>query len=557
AMGLTRFPIMKFFWVSQLGMLPGTLVYVNAGTQLSNLESINGILSMPIIGSFVLLAIFPLLAKKLLKLWQQQRAFKEFKRPSRFDSNLIVIGAGAAGLVTAYIAAASKARVILIERDKMGGDCLNTGCVPSKALIRSSRIMHYIKRSQEFGIEQGVSPTANFPAVMQRIKEVIKDIEPHDSIERYTGLGVDCVTGNAIITSPWTVEVDGHEYSARSIVIATGGKPFIPPILGLDSCERLTSDTLWQLEELPEKLLVLGGGFIGCELAQAFQRLGSSVTIIEAAERLLMPEDSDVAAELTESFVADGVNVITGHKVIEFKDSLALCEDGQGNITKVAFDKVLVATGRVANTDGLGLENIALDLNKNGTVPVNEFLQSRYPNIYACGDVAGPFQLTHAAAHQAWYCAVNALFGALKSFRADYRVIPHGVFTEPEIARVGINEKEALTKGIAHETNIFRLDDLDRAIADSNTNGFIKVLTPPGKDKILGATIIGPHATDLLGEFTLAMRHNLGLRKILATIHPYPTYGEANKYAASLWQQRYLPQKLLSLSAAYNKWRRK
>jgi pyruvate/2-oxoglutarate dehydrogenase complex dihydrolipoamide dehydrogenase (E3) component/uncharacterized membrane protein YdjX (TVP38/TMEM64 family) len=555
-MGLTRLPLRQFFWASQLGMLPGTAVFVNAGLQISTIESVSGILSPDIIGSFVLLGVFPIIARKLLNRWQQERVFRGYRKPASFDTNIIVIGAGAAGLVTAYIAAASKARVMLIERDAMGGDCLNTGCVPSKALIRSARLLHDMQHAHSFGIKHSGIVTADFAAVMKRVAQVIADVEPHDSIERYTRLGVDCLRGSATITSPWTVEVDGKNYSARSIVIATGGKPFVPPITGLADCGYVTSDTLWKLAELPANLLVLGGSFIGCELAQAFQRLGSKVTIVEAADRLLMAEDPDVAAAIMGRFQQEGITLLTGYRAQRFTSDTAHLETSNGESVEITFDKVLVATGRVANTEDLGLDNIALSTNANGTVPVNEYLQTRYHNIYACGDVAGPFQLTHVAAHQAWYCAVNALFGGFKKFKADYTVIPRGVFTSPEIGRVGLNEQEALAQNIAYEAHVYGIDDLDRAIADGAAEGFVKVLTKPGKDTILGATIVGEHAAEILAEFTLSMRHGLGLRKILGTIHPYPTYSEANKFAAGLWQKAHLPHKLLNLAEYYNNWRR-
>lgn len=554
-MGLTRLPLRSFFWVSQLGMLPATLVFVNAGTQLGELDNVSGILSPEIIGSFVLLGLFPLIARKFFQLWQRQRAFYGHDKPKKFDTNLIVIGAGAAGLVTAYVAAASKAQVMLIEREKMGGDCLNTGCVPSKALIRSAGVMHDIRRAADFGIKHHLA-SIDFSAVMRRVQSVIETIEPHDSIDRYKGLGVDCITGDATLTSPWTVEVDGRTHSARSIVIATGGKPFVPKIEGLEAVDYLTSDTVWQLPELPKELLILGGGFIGCELAQAFQRLGSKVTLVEAGDRLLSAEDLDVSAAISSSFESEGIKLVTGYRAQKVQQGIAHCVGDDGNLKELRFDKLLIATGRVANTEGLGLESIGLETNPDGTLTVNDGLQTRYPNIYACGDVTGPFQLTHAAAHQAWYCAVNALFGSFHQFKVDYRVIPRGVFTSPEIARVGLNEQDAINAHVAYETTVYGIDDLDRAIADGDASGFIKVLTPPGKDTILGVTIVGKHATELLAEFTLAMRHGLGLRKILATVHPYPTFSEASKFTAGLWQQRHLPQRLLAVAERYNRWRR-
>ena len=297
AMGLTRLPAVTYFWVSQLGMLPATIVYVNAGTQLGQLETLSGILSPQLIGSFVLLGLFPLLTKKLLNAYnarKQRAAAGTFTKPTSYDTNLVVIGAGSAGLVTAYIAAAAGAKVSLVEKDRMGGDCLNTGCVPSKALIRSSRIKSYIERANEFGIEAGHAK-ADLRRVMSRVQDVIAAIEPHDSVERYTELGVDCVQGTARIVSPWCVEVDGKAITARSIVVASGGSPAVPPIPGLDKVPYLTSDSLWQLEELPERLLILGGGAIGCELAQAFRRLGANVTQVEMLPRLLANEDPEVS----------------------------------------------------------------------------------------------------------------------------------------------------------------------------------------------------------------------------------------------------------------------
>jgi dihydrolipoamide dehydrogenase len=554
-MGLTRFPAGTYYWVSQVGMLPATIIYVNAGTQIARLESPAGILSPEIIGSLALLGIFPLLARKVLTAWKAAKQRRKFSRPAAYDTNMVVIGAGSAGLVTAYIAAAAKARVTLIERERMGGDCLNTGCVPSKALIRSARIKSYIDRSREFGIEAGAART-DFPEVMQRVRNVITAIEPHDSVDRYTSLGVDCVQGDATITSPWTVEVNGEEIRTRSIVIASGGTPSLPPIPGLEAADYVTSDTLWQLQELPERLLVLGGGAIGCELAQAFSRLGSSVTQVEMLPRLLATENEAVSAELEASFLKDGIRVLTACKAKAFEqlngEQLLVCEDADGE-QRIAFDKVLVAAGRRGNSAGLGLENLGIETNTNGTIPVNEYLQTIYPNIYACGDVAGPYQLTHAAAHQAWYCAMNALFGRFWKFAVDYSVVPRAVFTDPEVASVGLNEQEARDKGIAHEITTYGIDDLDRAIADGEARGFVRVVTPPGKDRILGVTIVGPHAGDIISEYVLAMRHGLGLGKILGTIHIYPTLAEANKFAAGNWRKAHLSPLLLRISLWLNR----
>ena len=553
-MGLTRMRLSSFYWVSQLGMLPATAVYVNAGTQLGRAGESGDILTLPLILSFAALGIFPLVAKKLLNGYQMKKQQKHFTKPKTFDTNLVVIGAGSGGLVTAYIAAAAKAKVTLIERAAMGGDCLNTGCVPSKALIRSSRIMSYMQRASEFGLAP-VSARANFSSVMQRVQDVIKRIEPHDSIERYTELGVDCVQGEAKITSPWTVEVNGRTINTRSIVIASGGHPAIPPIPGVENSGYLTSDTIWALQELPNRLLILGGGPIGCELAQAFKRLGSEVTLVEMQDRILANEDVETSQALTTSLSHDGIQVLTEHRATEFSTNQSvkqLIVEGPDGAKTLEFDEVLIATGRRAATQNLGLEELGIETNRNGTIPVNDYLQTIYPNIFACGDVTGPYQFTHAAAHQAWYCAMNALYGHFWKFAVDYSVLPRAVFCDPEVASVGLNETAAKEEGIDYEITHYGIDDLDRAIADGEAHGFVKVLTPPGSDKILGATIVGPHAGDIISEYVLAMRNNLGLSKILGTIHIYPTLAEANKFAAGNWRKANLSDKLIRFSAWFN-----
>lgn len=562
-MGLTPIRLWTFYWVSQVGMLAGTLVYINAGTQLASIESAGDLLSLDLIVAFSLLALFPWLAKALVALVQRRRVYRGWQKPKRFDRNLIVIGAGSAGLVTAYISAAVKASVTLVERHRMGGDCLNTGCVPSKALIRSASVAHQTRQLERYGLT-GSPASTDFAAVMQRIQRVIKRIEPHDSVERYRALGVDCVTGEARLVSPWQVEItqesgDKRVMSARHIVIASGARPFVPPIPGLEHVDYLTSDSLWQLDTLPRRLLILGGGPIGCELAQAFARLGARVSLVEMAPRLMVREDEDAAALVTASLQQDGVEVLVGHKAVRFsreRDEKVLYMECKGAEKRLAFDAVLVAVGRRANTEGLGLEALGIGVTKAGTIEVNEYLQTRVPNILACGDVAGPYQFTHAAAHQAWYAAVNSLFGHLKKFAADYRVIPWATFTSPEVARVGLNEQEAQQQGIPVEVTRFGIDDLDRAIADGTDEGFVKVLTEPGKDRILGVTIVGAHAGDLIAEYVLAMRHNIGLNKILGTIHIYPTMAEANKYAAGEWKRAHAPQALLRWVERYHAWRR-
>ena len=565
-MGLTSIKTWPFYWVSQIGMLAGTAVFVNAGTQLAQISALKGIISPAILGSFALLGIFPIIAKKILDVLKSRKVYARFAsvKPKSFDRNVIVIGAGSAGLVTSYIAAAVKAKVTLIEKHRMGGDCLNTGCVPSKALIKSAKLLSNMKRAEEFGFKSATAEW-NFADVMERVQRVIREVEPHDSIERYSQLGVECLTGSAKIVSPWAVEftsADGAKQTltTRNIVIAAGARPLVPPIPGLAECGYLTSDSVWNLRELPKRLVVLGGGPIGSELTQCFARFGAQVSQVEMAPRILVREDPEVSELVTKAFQRDGVVVLTGHKakqvVVENGEKALICEFNGADV-RLPFDQILVAVGRTANVTGYGLEELGIPTRPNKTVETNEYLQTLYPNIYACGDVTGPYQFTHVAAHQAWYAAVNALFGRFKKFKADYRVIPWATFTEPEVARVGLSESEAKGKNIPHEVTVYGLDDLDRAIADSEAHGFVKVITVPGKDTILGAMIVGDHAGDILIEFVTAMKYGLGLNKILGTIHTYPTFGEANKYAAGVWKRNHQPTKLLEWVAKFHAWERR
>lgn len=564
AMALTPIRARTFYWVSQLGMFAGTIVYVYAGTQLGQFR-----ISAGLIVAFVLLGIFPLAAKRLLAAIKSRRIYAKWKdkQPAQYDYNLVVIGAGSAGLVSAYIAAATKAKVALVEKHRMGGDCLNTGCVPSKALIRSAKLLSHIARSREFGIREATA-RFDFAEVMERVARVVKTVEPHDSVERYTALGVDCVEGSAKITSPWTVEVDtpnGRKtLTTKNIVIAAGARPFVPPIPGIDDVGYLTSDTVWNLREQPKRLVVLGGGPIGSELTQAFARLGSHVTQVEMLPRILIREDPEVSEIVQRRFESEGIRVLVNHKAkrfaVEGGEKILIAErvdeNGAPRDVRVPFDALLVAVGRVANTEGYGLEELGIGTTKARTVETDEYLQTIYPNIYACGDVAGPFQFTHTASHQAWYAAVNALFGSFRRFKADYRVIPWSTFTDPEVARVGLSESEAKAQNIPHTVTVYGIDDLDRAIADGEAHGFVKVLTKPGTDKILGATIVGSHAGDLLAEYVLAMKHGLGMNKILGTIHIYPTLAEANKYAAGNWKRATVTQGQWAFLTAFQAWQR-
>ncbi|MDC9501707.1 FAD-dependent oxidoreductase [Pseudoalteromonas sp. Angola-18] len=564
-MGVTAIKVWTFYWVSQIGMLAGTFVFVNAGTQLAQIESLSGILSLDLILSFALLGVFPFIAKGILNVFKKRRVYKNYTKPKKFDRNMIVIGAGAGGLVTSYIAAAVKAKVTLIEAGEMGGDCLNYGCVPSKAVIKSAKIAEQIRHGEHYGLEN-MAPQFSFKKVMARVHKVIADIAPHDSVERYTNLGVDVVKGYGKLLDPWTVEIklnDGgtQTLTARTIVIATGARPFVPPLPGIEETGYVTSDTLWtkfaELDEAPKKLVVLGGGPIGCELAQSFARLGSNVTQIEMAERIMIKEDLEVSTFAHEALIESGVNILTSHQALR-------CEARDGkkfivvkhNDTEIdiEYDELLCAVGRSARLKGYGLEELGIETNR--TVVTNEYLETLYPNIFAAGDIVGPYQFTHVAAHQGWYAAVNGLFGNLKKFKVDYRVIPWTTFIDPEVARVGLNEQDAIDKGIDYEITRFEFEELDRAITDSATKGFIKVITPKGKDKILGVTVVSEHAGDLIAEFVLAMKHGLGLNKILGTIHSYPTWAEGNKYAAGEWKRAHAPEKVLNMLEKYHAWRR-
>ncbi len=557
-MGLTPIKTIVYYLVSQAGMLPGTLVFVNAGTQLAKLESLSGILSPNILFSFALLGIFPFIAKRITEYIRQQKIYANFKKPATYDYNIVAIGAGSAGLVASYIASAVKAKVALIEANKMGGDCLNTGCVPSKALIASAKLLSHVDRAKEFGFESG-NLEFNFATVMERVQSKIAKVEPHDSIERYTELGVDCFTGYAKIISPFEVQINDQILTTKNIIVATGARPLIPPIPGLDKVDYLTSDTIWELREKPKEMIVLGAGPIGCEMAQTFARLGVNVTQVQRSDQVMEREDSDAAMLVQESFQKDGVNLLLNHtaqKIEKNGEKKILVCDHDGQEVRIPFDTILVALGRIPNVTGFGLEDIGVELGERKNIETNDFLQTNFPNIYCSGDVHGRYQFTHTAAHESWYASVNALFGSFKKFRTDYSIIPWTTFTDPEVARVGLSETEAKQADIEYEVVKYGIDDLDRAIADSEDHGFVKILTLPGKDKILGVTIVGHHASDLLSEFVLAMKHGLGLNKILGTIHTYPTMSEANKYAAGMWKKAHAPEKLLAWVKKYHTWMR-
>ena len=559
-MGLTKIRLRDFYLYSQLGMLPATLVFVNAGTQLATIERLSDVVSLPLLMSLALLGLFPFAAKVITGQLKRRRFLADYPPPSQVDRNVIVIGGGSAGLVAALIASAVRAKVTLIEQHRMGGDCLNTGCVPSKALLKAAKQIYQAQHSAALGIRH-MQVEFDFAEIMARVARVITTIEPHDSMARFESLGVECLQGEARVLSPYTVAVNGRELSARAIILATGAEPLVPNIAGLEAIDYLTSDTLWGLRSLPARLLVLGGGPIGCELAQAFARFGSQVTIVEQAGRLLPREDDEVSAFVAKTFIDEGLQLELGARAAAFAPtthgkSLRCVRVAGGEEFTLEFDQVIVALGRRPRVSGFGLEALGMPLTERGTLDVNDYLETHLPSVFACGDVAGPYQFTHTASHQAWYATVNALFGNLKRFAVDYRVIPWCTFVDPEVARVGLNENEARAQAIAYEVTRYDIGELDRAIADGDARGFVKVLTPPGSDRILGVTIVGTHAGDLITEFILAMKYKLGLNKILGTIHIYPTLAEANKFAAGAWRRAHTSPRLLAWLARYHRWRR-
>lgn len=557
--GLTNMRATTFYWVSQVGMVPGTLLYVNAGVALGALDSISmgAIFTPQIIGSLVLLALFPWVAKAIVEAVKRKRTLAKYKKPKHFDANLIVIGAGSGGLVAAYIAAAVKAKVILVEKDLMGGDCLNTGCVPSKALIKAAKVAHQTRNAQHLGIN--AQPEIDFAKVMQHVKGAVKQIEPHDSVERYTSLGVDCVQGEAEIISPYEVRVNGKVLAAKNIIVATGAAPSVPPIEGLDTINYLTTDTVWNLTQLPNRLVIAGGGPIGCEMAQAFARLGSQVTVVQRGDQLLPKEDADVAEFALNTLRNEGVEVLLNAELtaVAAGDGKSVLTISQNENTQhLECDQLLLALGRTPRLQGFGLENIGVAISEQGKLLVDRFLRTSIPTVYACGDVIGPYQFTHAASHQAWYASVNALFGGFKSFSVDYSALPWVTFTDPEIARVGASEMDLKKRGVHYEVTRYSLAELDRAIAEGEAHGFVKVLTEEGKDRILGAVIVGSHGGEMITEFVSAIKHGKGLNAILGTVHSYPTWSEANKAAAGKWKQAHAPQRLLQWVEKFHRWQR-
>lgn len=553
-MGLTPMRTWTYFWVSFIGMLPGAAVYVNAGIEIGKLQSAKDIMTWSFLLSMALLGLAPFFLRRLLQALDRRRKLKSYKRPKKYDYNVIVIGGGAAGLVSAELASSFQGKVALIEKNHMGGDCLNTGCVPSKALIRSAKLMHEMKNSQKWGIFSS-SARVDFLQVMERVKKIIQQIEPQDSVERFTQLGVDCHRGQAFIQSPFEVRVGDNTLTTKSIIIATGAKPFVPNIPGLDRVRYVTSDTIWDLKDLPRRLLILGGGAIGCELAQCFARLGSEVTVVEKADRLLPKSEPEASEELLEVFHEEGIHFLLSSTVSKFELYQAHITGGAGDQV-VNFDVALVALGRVPNVKGFGLEQLNVQISASGAIEADEFFETNVPGIYACGDVMGAYHLTHASSYQAKYAALNALFSPYQKIHKDEQAMPSVIFTDPQVAQVGLTEEEAKKQNLDFEITQYGIQDLDRAITDGEARGFIKVLTPRGQDQILGATIVSGHAGEYLTQITSAIKHKIGLKKILKTIHPYPTFSEANQKVAGLWLKKHTPSGLVGFFKSFQQWRR-
>ncbi len=537
-MGLTNISFWRFFIVSLIGMLPGTAVYVWAGTTLQNVNSVSDIFTSKMITIFFLVGLIPIIQSKFLIYLKQRKNYLKFSKPKKFDYNLIVIGGGAAGLVNAYIAANLKAKVLLVEESNMGGECLNYGCVPSKALISLSNTKKYSK--------------TNFAELKNEISNIIQSIAPHDSIDRYSNMGVDCEKGKANLISPFEIQINGKTFSGKKIVIATGAKPFYPTIDGLDKNKVFDYESVWKLEKLPDHLVIIGGGAIGCELALAFSKLGSKVSIIEQ-NAVLASEDRDMVNHVLTGLRTSTINIFENCKIISVNhDENKIIFENENKITEIHFEHLLLACGKVGNTEAIS-SNLNFDLDSRNYIVVNEYLETvKYRNIYACGDVNGLKQLTNAASHQAWYTSINALFGTWKKFRIEHDFIPHAVFIEPELARVGLNELDAKRKSIEYDLYLFDASDLDRNLIERNKLGKIKVLTIKNTDQILGVTIVGEAASEILAEFVLAMKYHLGLNKVLATSHIYPSFSEQNKYVAGVWKKNSVPKYIYKILKKYH-----
>jgi pyruvate/2-oxoglutarate dehydrogenase complex dihydrolipoamide dehydrogenase (E3) component/uncharacterized membrane protein YdjX (TVP38/TMEM64 family) len=539
ALGLTAMRVGLYALVTWAGALPGTIAYTFAGTQLARITRPSDVLSPGLLLAFLGLALVPLLGKWIANGVQRRRALGKFRRPKKFDANLIVIGAGSGGLVASLVAAQLKAKVVLIERAEMGGDCLNTGCVPSKSLIRAARSIAEIRKSSTFGVTSG-EPSVDFTAVMRRLNETIAAIAPNDSVERFQGLGVDVRVGEARLVDPWTVTIGGGgPITAPGIIIATGAAPVIPPIPGLAESNFATSETLWamlsKMDRAPERVAVLGAGPIGCELGQALQRLGSQVTIVAMSHQILEREDVQAAEIVAKALEKDGVKLMLG-AAVERVDGGEL---HLGN-ERVPFDLLIVAVGRKARLEGFGLE---------------QFDYRSTPHIRFVGDAAGGEQFTHFAGHSGAIAAINALIGRFGRLKYD-KLVPRVTFTSPEVASVGLTEAQAKEQKKEVEVFTYSLAEADRAVIDDVGEGLVKLIATKGKDRVLGATIVAPNAGDLIVPWILAIKNGVGLKAMQSLIYPYPTMSEAGRAAASEWRKAHSSPRALRMFERWNAWRR-
>ena len=471
--------------------------------------------------------------------------------------NLVVIGAGTAGLVTAAGAAGLGAKVALVERHLLGGDCLNVGCVPSKCIIRSSRVVADLREANQFGIRVPKGMEVDFRAVMERMRSIRARISAHDSARRFKDLGVDLFLGEGKFSGPDTLEVDGKTLRFKKAVIATGTRPVHPSIEGISETGFLTNETIFSLTERPQRLAVIGGGPIGCELAQAFRRLGCEVTLFHNAPHILNREDSDAADILQRSFVRDGIRLVLNCKTkrVEKKNGSKVIHVECGRKEdEISVDEIMAGAGRAPNVEGLNLEAVGVKYDQREGVQVNEYLQTTNPRIYAAGDICLKYKFTHTADATARMVIQNALFLGRKKQSA--LTIPWCTYTDPEIAHVGMYERDAQEKGIAVDTFIRPLNDVDRAIADGEEEGFVKIHVRKGTDEILGATIVARHAGEMLSEITLAMVGHLGLGTLSKVIHPYPTQAEAIKQAADAYNRTRLTPFVKGLFTRWLSWTR-
>jgi mercury(II) reductase len=483
---------------------------------------------------------------------------KDWQNPtpsSRY--NLVVVGAGTAGLVTAAGAAGLGAKVALVERHLLGGDCLNVGCVPSKAIIRSSRVFADVRDAYQQGLRESNHMEIDFSAVMERMRRLRTKISTHDSARRFQDLGVDVFLGEGRFSDPQTVEVDGKKLHFKKAVIATGSRPAVPPVEGLIEAGFLTNETIFSLTEQPKRLAVIGGGPIGCELAQAFRRLGSEVVLFHNADHILNREDSHAAEILQQAFIRDGIRLILGCKtkrVERDRGNKRIHIECQGKEEAIVVDAILVGAGRTPDVEGLNLEAAGVKYDKKEGVLTNDYLQTSNPNIYAAGDITLKYKFTHTADAAARIVIQNALFGGRKKWSA--LTIPWTTYTDPEIAHVGLYERDAREKGIEVDTFIRPFEEVDRAVADGEEEGFVKVHVKKGTDKILGATIVARHAGEMISEITLAMVGNMGLKTLAGVIHTYPTQAEAIKHVADAYNRTRLTPFVKKLFSRWLAWRR-